>query len=100
MLRPGKGHRSRNVDPIAVGRERGAKHLAACGKVAERLSLVHRPAEYRFIAGVMTHKAKVVGPAFAVLERHLGDHADPVGVLASTMAGLEAEIAEAVVDRP
>src|SRR3954452_17320417 len=99
MKRTARPVSRRNADPVAFCRERGAKRLATGSEVVKHLCLVRWPAKYGFIASVVAHEAKVVGPAFAVFERHFGDHADPVGVLASAMAGLEAEVAKTVVDR-
>jgi len=51
-------------------------------------------------SGIPEIDLDIFGRALSVLERDFGEHADPVGVRPPAMAGLEAEVAEAVVDRP
>src|SRR5438046_8603342 len=89
-----------NMNAIAVGLERRAEGLAACREVGERVGFVGGLAEDRLMAVIVAHEAEAVANAPSIIERQFGRHADPVGVLAPAVAGLEAEIAETIVDRP
>src|SRR5437016_13388463 len=89
-----------NMNAIAIGLEQRAEGLAACREVGERVGFVGGLAKDRLMAVIVAHEAETVAEALSIVERQFGHHTDPVGVLAPAVAGLEAEIAKAIVDRP
>ncbi len=52
------------------------------------------------MAGIVADEAEIIRAAPSVLERHFGNHSDPVVVSAPEVASLEAKIAKTVIDWP
>src|SRR5262249_60512844 len=50
------------------------------------------------MAGIVADEAEIIRAAPSVLERHFGNHSDPVLVSAPEVASLEAKIAKTVID--
>src|SRR6516162_2165876 len=90
----------RNADTVVLGGERSTERLAPRGEVRKHLGLVRRPLEYGFMAGIVPHEPEIIRAAPSVLERHFGNHSDPVLVSAPEVASLEAKIAKTVIDWP
>src|SRR5262245_50704259 len=90
----------RNADTVVLGGERGAERLAPRGEVRKHLGLVRWPLEYGFMAGIVADEAEIIRAAPSVLERHFGNHSDPVLVSAPEVASVEAKIAKTVIDWP
>src|SRR5262249_57610033 len=83
-----------------VGGKGGTEGRAGGGEGRKHLGLVRWPSEYGFMAGILADEAEIIRAAPSVLERHFGNHSDPVVVSAPEVASLEAKIAKTVIDWP
>src|SRR5437660_6873590 len=88
-----------NANLVSLGGELGAEFCASCRDVGECLRLLVEPAEIGLVAIVVAHELECCTIESAAAADDANQHADPVAMGQSAMAGVEREIAHAVEDR-
>src|SRR5580704_16446912 len=77
----------RDAHAVAVPLEDGAELFAAFAEISEGLGLVVNAAKERLVVRVGAHEADIAGFDRAAVVGQLDQHADPIGVCPTVMAG-------------